>query len=121
MIVGSLFLAFNIAPTEEIVRLAGRMAPVHGLLLIGLTLVMMHAFVYASGFRGTPERAPDATAVGLFFRFTIVGFALALLVSAYVLWTFGRLEDATAGVAAMRIAVLGFPAGLGAAAARLVL
>ena len=58
---------------------------------------------------------------GVFFRFTIVGYSVALLLSLYVLWTFGRLDGAAAAEIIMAMLVLGFPAALGAAAARLIL
>jgi uncharacterized membrane protein len=54
-------------------------------------------------------------------RFTIVGYALVLLLSLYILWTFGRLDGAAVSEAMMSILVLGFPAALGASAARLIL
>jgi uncharacterized membrane protein len=57
----------------------------------------------------------------MFLRFTVVGYALALLVSAYVLWTFGRYDSGAFGVHVMEAIVLGFPAALGAAAARLII
>jgi uncharacterized membrane protein len=58
---------------------------------------------------------------GIFLRFTIVGYALVLLLSFYVLWTFGRLDGAALSEAMMSILVLGFPAALGASAAKLIL
>jgi uncharacterized membrane protein len=45
---------------------------------------------------------------------------LAVALSAYMLWTFGRLEGLSL-LAAMKVCVvLGFPAAIGAAAARLI-
>jgi uncharacterized membrane protein len=41
-------------------------------------------------------------------------------VSAYVLWTFGRFDDHAVTRMVMQAVVLGFPASIGAAAARLV-
>ena len=121
MLSGALFLAFNVAPTEEMVLISYMMTPVHALLLMGASLAMMHAFVYAVEFRGTPHRALGASAWSAFLRFTMVGYAVALGASAYVLWTFGRFEgEALASVATQAI-VLGFPAALGAAGARLIL
>jgi uncharacterized membrane protein len=57
----------------------------------------------------------------MFLRFTVVGYALSLVVSLYVLWSFGRLESAGLLYAVQAMVVLGFPASLGAAAARLIL
>jgi putative integral membrane protein (TIGR02587 family) len=120
MAVGALFLAFNVAPTEEMFLIASRMAPWHGLALAIASLIIIHGFVYASSFRGAPGPPEGTTRTGRFFRYSVPGYAIALLVSAYVLWTFGRYEDHMAQTMIMQAVVLGFPASIGAAAARLV-
>lgn len=120
MFVGALFLAFNVAPTEEMILIAFKMTPAHAVAVMATTLLMMHGFVYAADFRGAPELSEGASGWGLFFRFSVVGYAVALLASAYVLWTFGRYGGSGAAVYVMMAIVLAFPAGLGAAAARLI-
>ncbi len=118
---GATFLAFNVAPTEEMILIAFMMTPWHALALMGASLLMMHAFVYAVDFKGN-HSAPEGTPWwSLFLRFTVVGYAVALLISAYILWTFGRFEDTAWLTYTMEAVVLGFPASLGAAAARLIL
>jgi putative integral membrane protein (TIGR02587 family) len=121
MAAGAVFLAFNVAPTEEMVLISFVMTPWHGLALVAASLVMMHGFVFASGFRGSPAVVRGTPAWSLFLRHTVVGYVVALAVSAYVLWTFGRLEDGTTSSYLMMTIVLGFPAALGAAAARLII
>jgi putative integral membrane protein (TIGR02587 family) len=121
MLAGAVFLAFNVAPTEEIVLLSVRMSATHAIVMVLLTLGMMHAFVFAAGFRGSPDTHEHETGWNLFLRFTVVGYAVALLVSAYVLWTFGRFEGHPMNANTMHTVVLALPAGLGAAAARLIL
>jgi putative integral membrane protein (TIGR02587 family) len=121
MAVGAVFLAFNVAPTEEMILIAFMMTPWHGLALLAASLVMMHGFVFAVSFRGTPSAPEGSTGWSLFMRFTLVGYAVALLISAYVLWTFGRLEEASLATYVREVVVLAFPASLGAAAARLIL
>lgn len=121
MAAGATFLAFNVAPTEEMVLIAFKMTLWRALAVMGASLLLMHAFVFAVNFRGT-ESPPEGTPWwSLFLRFTVTGYAVALLVSAYVLWTFGRYEDGAYSVYLTEAVVLGFPASLGAAAARLVL
>lgn len=85
------------------------------------SVLMMHAFVYAMSFRGAPKSAADATGWSLFLRFTVVGYAAALLISAGVLWTFGRFDDTGNAFRLLQTIVLAFPASVGAAAARLIL
>ena len=119
--VGALFLAFSIAPTEEVMLITYRLSPARTILLAGACLALMHAFVYAVEFRGQVQRAAHATIGGEFLRLTVVGYAVALLVSAFVLWTFGRADGLYFPEFARASVVLGFPASIGAAAARLVI
>lgn len=120
MAVGALFLSFNVAPTEEMFLIAARMTPWHGIVLALASLLIMHGFVYAGSFRGAPGAPEGYSRKDLFFRHTVPGYAIALLVSTYVLWTFGRYEGYAAAPMIMQALVLAFPASIGAAAARLV-
>ncbi|HEX2248994.1 MAG TPA: TIGR02587 family membrane protein [Gemmatimonadales bacterium] len=120
MTVGAMFLSFNLAPTEEMILLAFRMTHWHAIALVLLSLLLIHGFVYASNFRGSPGAPEGVSRSHLFLHYTVPGYAIALLVSAYVLWTFGRYEDDAVASMVMQAVVLGFPASIGAAAARLV-
>ena len=121
MAVGALFLAFNVAPTEEVALSSYVMTPWHVLALAGVSLGVMHAFVYAVEFSGQHAAPPGTPFLHVFLRFTVVGYAVALLICAYVLWTFGRLDDTAWAERVAGVLVLGFPAAVGAAAARLIL
>jgi putative integral membrane protein (TIGR02587 family) len=120
MATGALLLAFNVAPTEEMVLIAYKMTAWHALVLALLTILIMHAMVYTVGFRGQETGPEGARFWRLFYHFTIVGYAIALLVSTYVLWTFGRFEGGSFNMMVMAAVVLAFPAGVGAAVSRLV-
>lgn len=119
MAAGALFLGLNVAPTHEVLLLASRMTAVHMLLLVLFSVVAMHGFVYAAEFRG--HHAGKAPAWSAFARFSVPGYVVALAVSAFVLWTFGRFDGNTPGQWLRLSVVLGFPSAIGAAAARLVL
>lgn len=121
MAAGAVFLAFNVAPTEEMVLIAFKMSYWHAVALAVASLLMMHAFVYGVSFKGTPAAPKGTPWWSLFLRFTVVGYALSLVISAYILWTFGRYEDTALATYVSEAIVLGFPASLGAAAARLIL
>lgn len=121
MSVGALFLALNVAPTEEMVLISYMMTLEQGLALAALSLTIVHAFVYFVGFHGQPERPSDVTFWGVFLRFTVTGYALVLLISLYVLWTFGRSDGVSAFEMLNAAIVLAFPGAVGAAAARLLL
>jgi putative integral membrane protein (TIGR02587 family) len=119
--VGALFLAFHIAPTIEMVQIAAMMTGWHAVALALASLLVMHAFVYAVEFRGQVARPEGASVWSEFLRLTVVAYALALLLSAFVLWAFGRADGLAPAELLMAVVVLGFPAAIGAAAARLIL
>lgn len=121
MAAGALFLAFNVAPTEEVTRVALLASAWHLLALVGVTLVGMHAFVYALEFRGQEAAGPGAPGWSAFLRFTLVGWGIAVAISAWMLWTFGRLDGLALAAALRTVLVLAIPASIGAAAARVIL
>ncbi|MEJ7928992.1 TIGR02587 family membrane protein [Ramlibacter sp. AN1015] len=121
MAIGALFLSFNLAPTEEMLLIAMRIGPARAMLLVAVSLAAMHAFVYGAEFRSRPHPGAPASATLLFLRFTVVGYATCLVLSAWMLWTFGRLEGLPLAAAVQVTVVLGFPAAVGAASARLIL
>lgn len=116
MAAGALFFAFNVAPTEEMILIGFKMTAWHALALVAVSLAALHALVFAVGFAGQETHERPLLA---FFHFTLAGYGLALIVSLYILWTFGRLDGPLSDTV-RSVVVLGFPAALGAAAARLV-
>ncbi len=122
MAVGAVFLSMSVAPTEEMILISYQMSEWHTLALIIFTLLLTHAFVYAVEYRGQEKIiSPDASFLNLFLRFTVVGYAIALLISFYILWTFGSIDDVEFGGKLKAAIVLSFPAAIGAAASRLIL
>ena len=120
MLVGAIFLAMNPASTEEMYLIAFMMSDLQVIILALLSLVVMHAFVYSVGFKGEEEHE-DLSFVEILLRFTVVGYAIALLISFYLLWTFGSLDGMSLEEMLRTTVVLGFPAALGAAASRVIL
>ncbi|MFN3837401.1 MAG: TIGR02587 family membrane protein [Brevundimonas sp.] len=117
MAAGALFFALNIAPTEEMILIAYKASPVHVLALIAVSILLLHLIVFKAGFAGQEEADRPAAA---FLHFTLPGYAIALGISLFVLILFGRADGhSVAGVVQTTI-VLGFPAAIGAAAARLL-
>jgi len=121
MAVGAVFLSLNVAPTEEMVLISYMMTPWHAVALAAVSLVLMHAFVYSVEFHGHSPLPEGARQAGVFLRYTVVGYAICLAISAYILWTFGRTTGVSAEELATATVVLAFPAAIGAAAARLIL
>lgn len=117
MAVGALFVAFNVAPTEEMVLIAYRMTPWHALALAAFSIGLLHVVVYSLGFAGQhPHERPWLA----FAHFTLPGYAIALMVGLYVQWTFGHMDGQSSAALAMTTVVLAFPGALGAGAARLL-
>jgi putative integral membrane protein (TIGR02587 family) len=120
MMAGAVFVAFNVAPTEEMLSIAFAMTPGHTLGLAAISVLMLHGFVYAVGFAGQ-EEPPDYAGFWLtFLHFTIAGYGIALIVSLGILWIFERTVGVDFTEIAVMVVVLGFPASLGAATARLI-
>lgn len=121
MATGALFVSLNIAPTEEIMVLAYKMTAWHAMAVILLSIGLMHGFVYAVSFIGGHELQPETPWWHAVVRFTLPGYIVALSVSLFALWIFESFGDSSATEMLHSLIVLGFPASLGAAAARLIL
>lgn len=121
MAAGALFLSFSVAPTEEVDLIAAEMRPVHALTLALVSIVAMHTVVYSLQFTGQEPVEPKGAGFwSVFARYTLVGYAIALLVCFSLMWTFGRFDEAGPAAAVSLCVVLGFPASVGAAFARLI-
>lgn len=117
MVAGALFLALNMAPTEEMILIAYRMSAFHVAALLVLSLMIMHAIVFKVGFAGQEAHHRPFAA---FVHYTLAGYGLVLLTSLYVLWVFGRTDGHGLAEIVDAVVVLSFPGAIGAAAARLL-
>ncbi len=117
MAIGALFVAFNVAPTEEVVLITYQMTPWHALALMAFSLGLLHVTVYALGFAGQHSHEQPWLA---FLHFTVPGYLIALLVALYAQWTFGHMDGQSGAQLVMTAIVLAFPGALGAGAARLL-
>ncbi|MGH8729334.1 MAG: TIGR02587 family membrane protein, partial [Burkholderiales bacterium] len=84
MLAGALFLGITIAPTDEVIILVHQATVWHAIALALMSLTLMHAFVYAVEFKGGAVAPEGSSPWSLFLRFSVVGYALALCVSAYL-------------------------------------
>jgi putative integral membrane protein (TIGR02587 family) len=121
MFAGAIFLAFNVAPTEEMLVVALKLTAWHAIALQIMSLIVMHAFVFVVQFRGHKKVPETSSQLSVLSRFTIPGYAIAMLVSLFCLWIFGRTDDTAFDEILMSTTVLAMPASVGAAAARLIL
>jgi putative integral membrane protein (TIGR02587 family) len=119
MAVGALYLCSSLASTEEMMLIAHKMTNWQVIGLSAFSLVMMQLFdEYA-----VEEERGSAAGRGrwsLSIAMTCIGYAIALSISLYILWTFGRTDGLALTPLIKEITVLGFPAALGAGAARLL-
>lgn len=118
---GAVFIAFNVAPTDEMSVISHMITPWHAMILAVLSVSVLHLLVYHTEFAGQEDWPDEHGFLKVFYRFSLAGYGIALLVSLYILWTFGRTDGMHASEIAMMTIVLGFPASLGAATARLVI
>ena len=122
VVAGALFFAFNVAPTDEVVRVTVEQgSPYFALGTAAASVLVLHGFVYTLGFKGSHDPEAGRSKLFAFFRLTLPGYALVLLTSALVLFLFGRLDGLGPDSALHMTIVLGLPGSVGAATARLVL
>ena len=116
---GTVLVAANAAPTQEIVLLAGRMEAAHllGVMTVSLALAVM--LLYHSGFRGSARFAGSRHWDVL--HGATVTYTVALAGSAGLLWFFRRFDNAAPQLAIAQCVVLALPGTLGAAIGRLLL
>jgi putative integral membrane protein (TIGR02587 family) len=117
-LLGSLFLALNIAPTDEVPMLASAMPPPWLLLLVAASLLISYAIVFVAGFAREDQRRTQAGILQHPVTETVVSYLLALGSAALMLWFFHRLSGPW-HFSVSQIVVLGLPAAIGGAAGRL--
>src|SRR3546814_9967524 len=57
-----------------------------------LSILLMHGFVFAMQFKNEPSLPEGTPWWSAFARFTLPGYVLALLISLFILWIFGRTD-----------------------------
>ena len=119
-VIGAVFIAFNIAPTDEIPMLAAAMSPAWQVGMVVTSLVVSYWIVFESGFASEEQRRNQPGVLQHPITETVVSYALALFTAALMLWFFqqfagGRPLAAEIGY----VVVLGLPAAIGGAAGRL--
>jgi len=117
MVVGALFVALTVAPTDEMPLIGYMMHHGHTVVAVGFSLALLHFFMHGVGFEGHAAAEPGG-GFSTFFRLALVGYSLALLVSAFLLYVFGRFDDTQLAPAIHMTVVLGVPATVGGAAPR---
>ncbi len=120
-LIGAIFVAFSIAPTEEVPMIASAITPPWLLLMLAASLLISYGIVFVSGLTNQDKRHQQQ---GLFQRpisETVAAYLVSLGAAALMLWFFHQLsiEDPWTVWLSHSI-VLGFPASIGGAAGRIV-
>lgn len=117
---GAVLVAGNVAPTEEVERIAFEVTPQALLGLVALSLAVSAAVAESCGFRGGRPFSDDIPVPAPVFA-AVVTVGVGLATSLALLAFFGGLEGNGAFVIVAQTVVLGVPASLGASAGRLLL
>jgi putative integral membrane protein (TIGR02587 family) len=120
MMIGALFVALNVAPTEEMLVIAFLIDPWQAGLLAVITLALLHALLFWVEFPGRASRKGDASFWSVLTRYSFAGYGVCIVSSAALLWLFGRLDHVSVSEGVEFIIVLSFPAAIGAGLAHFV-
>ena len=119
-LIGALFIAFSIAPTDEITALSASASPLRLLVIIATSLVVSYGIVFASNITNYQQRLQQE---GLFQTpqsETIVSYLISLLAGMLMLWFFQKVTLSDPWFIWLRYSIiLAFPASIGGAAGRL--
>lgn len=116
--IGGVFVGLSIAPTDEGAMITAGITRWHLFFLIGLSLILTHMIVFASGFARHQPPGPLHHAISE----TVFSYAISLLVALLLLILLNRIgpDDPLAEIVRQTI-VLALPVAVGGAAGRLVI
>ncbi len=119
---GATIIAFNIAPTDEIPKIASGMSPLWLLVIIAASLGLSYIIVFEANFGSQEARMNQPGIFQSPITETVISYLLSLLMAAGMLWLFQlvRTTDPLEQWVSYAI-VLGLPSSLGGAAGRLAL
>ena len=118
-ICGAVLFAANIGPTEEVQVLAMESTPWHQLGLVVASFGIGGIVLYFSEFNGSKAFARNEGRLDVVTG-SVLSYNISFLVSAIILWFFGRMDDMPLAFCLSQTIVLAFPASLGASAGRLL-
>ena len=116
--IGGVFIGLSIAPTEEVTAISAGITPWHLPIIMGISLVLSHIIVFASGFSRHKPLSPMRHPISE----TVFSYAVSLLVAAMLLLVLAQVrpDDPLPEIVRQTI-VLGLPVAIGGACGRLVI
>ena len=119
-LIGATFVAFNIAPTDEIPMLAAATSPWWLLAVIAASLVISYGIVFEAGFANQEQRRGQQGVLQHPVTETVTSYLTALVACAVMLLLFQRFSLSDPWQMSLSyVLMLGLPAAVGGAAGRL--
>jgi len=121
-LVGAVFVAFNIAPTEEIPRLSAASSPPTLLAVVAASLLLSYGIVFVAGFGDQARRREQRGVLQHPVTETVVAYLVALVASAVMLLFFRSIQFGDPWPLVLdHVVLLGLPAAVGGGAGRLAI
>jgi putative integral membrane protein (TIGR02587 family) len=119
-LVGAVFFAFNVAPTDEPWKMTMEATPVHFPLIVLFSLVVSYVIVFEAEFADRP-RGYTTGVLGNPFAETLLSYVLSLAVSYLFLVGFGHVQpDTPAYTQVAATVMLGYVTAIGGSAGRVL-
>jgi putative integral membrane protein (TIGR02587 family) len=119
-LIGAVFVALSIAPTDEVPMVTASRSPIWLLMIVAASLLIAYSIVFVAGFTGQTRRHAQQGLLQHPLIETLASYVVALCSSFAMLWLFQR-TGAPGGVTLAQVIVLGLPAAIGGAAGRLAI
>lgn len=116
--VGAVFIALNVAPTDEVPMLASALGIAWALALLVASLVISYIIVFVAGFAGERQRRDQKGILQHPMTETVVCYLVSLAAAAGMLRLFDRLDGPWTDTLTKAV-ILALPATIGGAAGRL--
>ena len=119
-LMGALFIAFSIAPTDEVTFLAASASPLWLLIIMGASLLISYGIVFASEITNYQQRLQQPGIFQTPQSETAISYLVSLFIGMLMLWFFHQLTFSDPWFLWLRYGIiLGLPASIGGAAGRL--
>lgn len=119
-LIGTIIIAFNVAPTDEVTMLTAASSPPWLLAIIVASLLISYCIVFVAGLTAQQERLQQQGLLQSPLVETVVCYLLSLIAAGLMLWFFHRLSFADPWTSWLQqTLILGLPATIGGAAGRL--
>lgn len=119
-ICGGILVGGNIAPTEEIEIIAMEATGIHAIVMVVFSLLVSSVILFFSDFKGTGDSENGEFDYRIIIG-TCICYTLAFLISALILWFFGRFDGLGFNMIIKECIVLSVPTVLGASAGSLLI